>query len=164
MLCNSGSGPEIGLPGQILAGLLPGKRRNRPSGRPEGRFRCLPGSSPAKIRPGSPIYGPEALLRNRKRGAMLAHRTRKHGHRIAARLFIGSGFCPGCRFDHHSRVRCLRHVQRSPACRDFLEIGSVPSLSLEEVSALDLADRALRKQAKRAGRSEFAGPPAVFAG
>ncbi len=40
----------------------------------------------------------------------------------------------------------------------------VPSLSLEEVSALDLADRALRKQAKRAGRSEFAGPPAVFVG
>ena len=32
-------------------------------GRPEGRFRCLPGSSPAKIRPGRPISGPEALLR-----------------------------------------------------------------------------------------------------
>ena len=33
-------------------------------GRPEGRFRCFPGSSPAKIRPGRPISGPEALLRN----------------------------------------------------------------------------------------------------
>ncbi len=32
--------------------------------RPEGRFRCFPGSSPAKIRPGRPISGPEALLRN----------------------------------------------------------------------------------------------------
>jgi hypothetical protein len=33
-------------------------------GRPEGRFRCFPGSSPTKIQPGSPTYGPEALLRN----------------------------------------------------------------------------------------------------
>ncbi len=37
----------------------------RPAGgRPEGRFRCFPGRSPAKIRPGRPIYGPEALLRD----------------------------------------------------------------------------------------------------
>ncbi len=35
-------------------------------GRPEGRFRCLRGSSPAKLRPGRPIYGPEALVRNIK--------------------------------------------------------------------------------------------------
>ena len=33
-------------------------------GRPEGRFRCIPDSSPAKIRSGRPIYGPEALLRS----------------------------------------------------------------------------------------------------
>ena len=33
-------------------------------GRPEGRFQCFPGSSPAKIRPGRPFNGPEALLRN----------------------------------------------------------------------------------------------------
>ncbi len=33
-------------------------------GRPEGRVGCLPGSSPAKILPGRPISGPEALLRN----------------------------------------------------------------------------------------------------
>ncbi len=42
MLRNSASGPEIGLPGRILAGLLPGNHRNRPS----------------------PISRPEALLRN----------------------------------------------------------------------------------------------------
>jgi hypothetical protein len=34
MLRNSVSGPEIGLPGRILAGLLPGEHRHRPSGRP----------------------------------------------------------------------------------------------------------------------------------
>ncbi len=33
MLHNSASGPEIGIAGRILAGLLPGKNRNRPSGR-----------------------------------------------------------------------------------------------------------------------------------
>jgi hypothetical protein len=37
-----------------------------PAGRrpAQGRFRCFPGSSPAQIRPGRPISGPEALLRN----------------------------------------------------------------------------------------------------
>ncbi len=38
MLRNSASGAEIGLPGRILAGLLPGKNRNRPFGRPEFRI------------------------------------------------------------------------------------------------------------------------------
>jgi hypothetical protein len=36
MLRNNASGPEIGLPGQILAGLLPGIHRHGPSGRPPG--------------------------------------------------------------------------------------------------------------------------------
>ncbi len=57
---NGASGPEGGLPDRIVAGLLPGKNRKLP----EGRFRCFPGGSPAKIRPGKPISGPEALLRN----------------------------------------------------------------------------------------------------
>jgi hypothetical protein len=62
MLRNSGSGPEIVLPGKILAELLPGKHRNRPSGRPSAaRLRFFSGSSPAEIRPGSLIKGPEAL-------------------------------------------------------------------------------------------------------
>jgi hypothetical protein len=60
MLRNSAAGLEIGLPGRSLAGLLPGKHRYLPA----GRFPCFPGSSPAKIRPGRPISGPEALLRN----------------------------------------------------------------------------------------------------
>ncbi len=52
--------------------LEPGRKSGKPPksalrpafGRPEGRFWCFPGSSPAKIRPGSPISGLEALLRN----------------------------------------------------------------------------------------------------
>jgi hypothetical protein len=39
MLRNSASGPEIGLPGRILAGLLPGKHRNRPPSRPPANRR-----------------------------------------------------------------------------------------------------------------------------
>ncbi len=35
-------------------------------GRPADRFRCVPGSSPAKIRRGRPFYGPEALVRQRE--------------------------------------------------------------------------------------------------
>ena len=61
MLRNSGSGPEIGPPGQILAGLPPGKLRNRPSGRPSAGRRADFGVFPVAVRPKS---GPEALLRN----------------------------------------------------------------------------------------------------
>ncbi len=67
MLRNSASGPEIGLPGQILAGLLPVSHKiGPPAGRrPAGlSISVFPRCSPAKIRPRRPIYGPEALLRN----------------------------------------------------------------------------------------------------
>jgi hypothetical protein len=50
--------------GRTATGKAP-KLALRPDfGRPEGRVRCFPSSSPAKIRPGRPIYGPEALLCN----------------------------------------------------------------------------------------------------
>ncbi len=66
MLRNRASGPETGLPGRIFGRTATGKSsKSAPlpaEGRPEGRFRCLPGGSPAKIRPGRPISGPEALL------------------------------------------------------------------------------------------------------
>ncbi len=64
----------IVLPGRssaFLAGFWPDCYRERTEigpqpaeGRPEGRFRCFPGGSPAKIRPGRPISGPEALSCN----------------------------------------------------------------------------------------------------
>ncbi len=47
MLRNSASGPEIGLPGRILAKLLPEKHRNRPSVQIErGRGRDLSQAPP----------------------------------------------------------------------------------------------------------------------
>jgi hypothetical protein len=69
MLRNNVFRPELGLPGRILAGLLPGMHLHRPSGRPSagrGADFDFPGISPAKIRPGRPIYSPEALLRNKE--------------------------------------------------------------------------------------------------
>ncbi len=66
-------GQKSGLPGRIVAGLLPGTHRNRPPGRPSaGRgahFVVFPGNSPATIRPGRPLSGPEALLRDLRRAA-----------------------------------------------------------------------------------------------
>ncbi len=56
----------------------------------------------------------------------------------------------------------LRPVPHAPEA--LVQLFKTEPLSLEEVTALDLADRAYRLQAKRAGRSEFAGPPAVFTG
>ncbi len=70
MLCNSASGPEICLPGRVLAGPLPGKHRNRPSGRPKAGRRAdvgaFPGAVRPKIRHGRPISGSEALLHNKE--------------------------------------------------------------------------------------------------
>ncbi len=51
MLRNSASGPGIGLPGQILAGLLPGKHRKRHSGRPTAGRRADFGAFPVAVRP-----------------------------------------------------------------------------------------------------------------
>jgi hypothetical protein len=58
---------KIGLPGRILARLLPGRYRNRRSGRPKAGRRAEFGVFQVPVRPNScpegPISGPEALLR-----------------------------------------------------------------------------------------------------
>ncbi len=62
MLRNSASGQEIGLQGWILAGLLPGKHRKGPSGRPAGRWAYF-GPSPLDVRQKS---GPDGRFPARK--------------------------------------------------------------------------------------------------
>jgi hypothetical protein len=65
MLRNRASGPEIGPDsGRTATGKAPRSALRPAFGGPEGRFQCFPDSSPAKIRPGSLISGPEALLCN----------------------------------------------------------------------------------------------------
>ena len=63
LLRNNASGPEIGLPGRILAGLLPGRHRNRPSGRPSAGRRADLGGFAVAVRPKS---GPEGRFTARK--------------------------------------------------------------------------------------------------
>ncbi len=50
MSSNGASGPYIGLPGRILAGLLPGNNRNRPAGRPKAGWRAYFGAFPVAVR------------------------------------------------------------------------------------------------------------------
>ena len=57
MLRNNASGPEIGLPGWILAGLLAGRHRSRPSSRPKAGRRADFGSFPVAVRPKSSPEG-----------------------------------------------------------------------------------------------------------
>ncbi len=65
MLRKNASGPNKSA---FRAGFGPDCYREsalRPAeGRQEGRFRSFPDSSPAKIQPGRPISGPEALSRS----------------------------------------------------------------------------------------------------
>ncbi len=63
MLRNSASGPELGLPGRIFAALLPGKHRNRSSGRPSAGRRADFGAFPVAVRLKS---GPEVRSSVRK--------------------------------------------------------------------------------------------------
>jgi hypothetical protein len=61
MLRNSASGPEFGLPGRILAGLLQGKHRNRPSGRPAAGRRAHFSTFPIGVRQ-NPAGGPISVI------------------------------------------------------------------------------------------------------
>ncbi len=79
---NRPSGPDFSrtAPG------TPPKAAPRPAdGLREGRFRCFPGSSLAKIRPGRPIYGPEALLRNTEYTPPMPQRQAR-GYRFGGRF------------------------------------------------------------------------------
>ncbi len=77
------TGPDFGwtATGKTLESAL------RPAeGRPEDRFRCFPGRSPAKIRPGRPISGPEALLRNVEHFRLLDNASGPPGRAFGASL------------------------------------------------------------------------------
>ena len=63
MVRNGASGPEIGLSGRIVAGLLPEKHENRSSGRPKAGRRCNFGALPVAILTKS---GPEGRFPARK--------------------------------------------------------------------------------------------------
>ena len=109
MLRNSASGPEIGLPGRILAGLLPGKHRNWPSGRPSAGRRADFGAFPVAVRPKS---GPEGRCTARKHYCLIrSHFGSSCGCRVSAVLC--SVALPWLRSPTMSLVssrRCMVHV------------------------------------------------------
>ncbi len=57
MLRNNASGPDIGLPGRSLAGLLPGRHHIRPFGRPSAGRRADFGAFPVAVLPKSGRQG-----------------------------------------------------------------------------------------------------------
>ncbi len=97
----------------------------------------------------------------RHRGGLLTHQGRAHGRRCSAGEVVCSSECPVCHFDHHSRSRCMRHLQRSPACAAVLAAGGLPTISPELKAVLEQRDREHRRLCRARGVSEFAGPPAV---
>jgi len=87
--------------------------------------------------------------------ALASHRRIKHGVRTVFRQHIdGSGKCPGCRVNFHTRLKVLEHlgdVRRHQKCRDATQ--SLPALPEEEVARLDGLDRTARNDARRAGHT-----------
>ena len=70
--------------------------------------------------------------------------------RIARLSCDKDGRCPVCNECFPSRLRCMHHVHYSDrACLQALTGGHVVPLSMERVSALDVLDAAVRRQASR---------------
>jgi hypothetical protein len=88
--------------GRTATGKAPKSTLRPAEGRPEGRFRCLPKSSPAKIRPGNP----EALLRNIEYSRLFNYasgpRTGLPNQKLVPNCpgrrpgQFGTGFCEAC--------------------------------------------------------------------
>jgi hypothetical protein len=99
------------------------------------------------------------------RRGLMCHGTHAHARQRPAARFVVSSVCPGCGNDYRTRVRALEHVERgSVRCRAAVLDGGLGLLphDPEVVAAADSADRILRRQARAAGRSELAGPPALL--
>ena len=67
----------------------------------------------------------------------------------------GSGLCPICGSNFHSRLRVIAHVSyvRRPKCGDRLLSGECPKLSPAALSKLEAQDKVLLKAARREGRT-----------
>ena len=94
---------------------------------------------------------------------LLCHGTHAHGRQRPSAAFVLGPICPGCGNNYRTRARAMEHVERGSArCRTaVLEAGLVPADPVA-VAAADDADRIRRRQARQAGLSELAGPPAIL--
>jgi len=95
--------------------------------------------------------------------ALTMHCTRVHGRRCDVRHFVHDAGCPVCGRWYHTRIRAIYHVKHAPACLGAVQAGQVPQLAADLVDELDLADRALRRSARQAGRHHRFGPGFLLA-
>ena len=94
---------------------------------------------------------------------LMCHGTHAHGRQRPSACFVVTSVCPGCGNDYRTRARAMEHVERgSVRCRLAVVEGGMGLVPHDPavVAAADDADRMLRHQARKAGRSELAGPPA----
>ena len=89
------------------------------------------------------------------------HAVRVHGLRREVRKFCVTAICPTCGTDWHSRLRCLHHMQRAACCKVPWESGLVAECDPQLVLEADAADRQLRRDLRKQGRCELAGPPPI---
>jgi hypothetical protein len=99
----------------------------------------------------------------RSQRGLLCHGTHAHGRQRPAAAFVLGPVCPGCGNNYRTRARALEHVERGSAkCRVAVLESGMPPAEPAAVAAADDADRIRRRQARQAGVSELAGPPAIL--
>lgn len=99
--------------------------------------------------------------------ALQSHVRAKHGIKCQSRRYVdANGVCPSCGTQFGTRLRAIRHLSDSRRLRcwdDIMSNGLAP-LSESSVEALDLVDRAARRDAQRRGKSDpIAHGPAITA-
>ena len=87
--------------------------------------------------------------------ALASHCRAKHGHRLAVKQHIdGSGVCPACGTNFHTRLRCIARLsdKRPPPCTAWV-LANVPPLPPTVVAQLNEQDRAAKREAWAQGRT-----------
>ncbi len=108
---NRPSGPDFG---RTATGKTPKPALRPAEGRPEGRCRCFPGSSPAKSRPDKSISGPETILRN------IAYKVKTPGEPASVSRYALHGSTDGI----HNHTRTGGQRRWSWTCLVFHVVGT----------------------------------------
>ena len=88
--------------------------------------------------------------------ALDQHCRRVHGIKSSIREFVdGSGICPVCETNFHTRLRVLAHLsdKRRTKCSSALQSGTFERLPSTEVTRLDQADAQARRAARKNGHT-----------
>ena len=94
--------------------------------------------------------------------ALKLHQLHSHGVHKRAHRFVAGSVCPECGRDWHTRARLIWHLERPggrQACQLALQSGAWPELDQAVIEAADESERTARRERRRAGQSELAGPP-----